>query len=555
MRVERIFSDQRRPTAAEIAALAGRGVEELILVGDGAELAALVAACRAGGIERVVLETAARGIDAEALARAGLGLARLRWNDSEQSLAGARALAAVGVRLEASIAVEQANLERVGDLPRQIAASGLGVSALSVRVARDAPSLADAARAVESIASSARQLGLAVRLDPDAPIPPCSFEKPGRVAHLYALSRGGGARPGFSRVAACASCAVGDRCPGVPDAFLSREPELGEGLHGIAEDRLRRRLSVISSVKEQIERELLTLEICRRPDGSVIPMHTVRVNFHCNQACHFCFVSTHLPPAEDERIREAIVEAGKVSAILALSGGEPTLNPRLEELVRLGKASGAREIELQTNATRLGDPGRIEALTDAGVDVAFVSLHGSTTKISDAVTMAPGTFELTLAGLDAVQASSIALRINFVFCELNRHDFANVVSLVAERWPKAQLSVSFIAPSTDLVPRDRSLVPRYSDVLPEMARGLRLAHELGVPVSGFESMCGLPLCLIPSEMQSALTFAEIPDGLDRGEFEKPEPCAACDLGARCYGVRRGYAELYGTDELRPVHQS
>ena len=28
-------------------------------------------------------------------------------------------------------------------------------------------------------------------------------------------------------------------------------------------------------------------------------------------------------------------------------------------------------------------------------------------------------------------------------------------------------------------------------------------------------------------------------------------CARCAEGARCYGVRRGYAELYGTAELRP----
>jgi hypothetical protein len=412
--------------------------------------------------------------------------------------------------------------------------------------------LEPAARAIEALEAAARRLGISVRLDPDAPIPPCAFSKPARVAHLYALSRGGAERRGFVAISACKRCLIADRCPGVAERLLEREPDLAARLRPIAEDRLRRRLSVISTVDEQIERELVTREVCRRPDGSEMPMHTVRINFHCNQACQFCFVSTHLPAAAEERIRRAIVEAGKAGGILALSGGEPTLNPRLEELARFGKAAGAREIELQTNATRLAGPGRVDALSEAGVDVAFVSLHGSCAEVSDVVTAAPGTFEETARGLDAIQPSRMGLRINFVFCEPNRRDFVNVVRLIAKRWNKAQLSVSFIAPSTDLVPRDRSLVPRYSDVMPELTRGIALARELGVTITGFESMCGLPLCLIPQGRDAYFGYAPIAEGADQGEFVKPSACASCSASDRCFGIRRGYAELWGVDELTPL---
>jgi hypothetical protein len=29
-------------------------------------------------------------------------------------------------------------------------------------------------------------------------------------------------------------------------------------------------------------------------------------------------------------------------------------------------------------------------------------------------------------------------------------------------------------------------------------------------------------------------------------------CASCQLATKCYGVRRSYAALYGTDEMHPV---
>ena len=47
-------------------------------------------------------------------------------------------------------------------------------------------------------------------------------------------------------------------------------------------------------------------------------------------------------------------------------------------------------------------------------------------------------------------------------------------------------------------------------------------------------------------------MVELRPHLSSGEFVKAEVCARCDESRRCYGVRRGYAELYGTSELRPV---
>jgi pyruvate-formate lyase-activating enzyme len=321
-------------------------------------------------------------------------------------------------------------------------------------------------------------------------------------------------------------------------------------MHPIREDRDRRRLTMVASVPEQIARELVTHSV-RYDNGRLVRDEIIRVNFHCNQACTFCFVSTHLPAASDDDVEAAIRAAGARGSHIVLSGGEPTLNRRLPDYLRLARTASGQPATLQTNAVRLDDRALVDALAAAGVSEAFVSLHGATAEISDAITEAPGTFVRTVRGIDNLLAAGIPVVINFVICEANRLETPAIVRLGAARWPKACINFSFVAASTDLVPRDRGLIPRYSDVLPPLAEAAAEAERLGVELVGFESMCGLPLCLVPQSLND-LGLGDLPTDMAGEEFLHTEACAPCQHRTKCWGIRRGYAELYGTSELRTV---
>ncbi len=289
----------------------------------------------------------------------------------------------------------------------------------------------------------------------------------------------------------------------------------------------------------------------RDSTNTLVPEYTVRVNFHCNQACEFCFVSTHLPAAGEAAVREAISSAGRENAVIILSGGEPTLNPKLVEYVRFAKSEGVRAVALQTNAIRLADPELTQSLAAAGVEQAMVSLHGSTAEISDVITSAPGTFDQTVIGIDELAKTSIALRLNFVFCQANYVDFPRVARMVAERWPRAAIVISFVGSHTDVVPRSGHLIPRFTDIMPHLLEGVEIAKRAGVTLFGFDSMCGLPLCLVPASERAEFSEVAVQPDSGGGEFVKGEVCATCAEAERCYGIRSGYAELYGFDELRP----
>lgn len=568
----------RAAVRQRIAEAQGADTREIVLTGGEptlrSDLADLVRRAAAGSA-RVVLETNATRIDepkARDLANAGLALARVQvvaWDaDAADAITrepggfaaavrGLRALVDAGIAIEVTTPIVHRNVAHVAAMPAAIVASGLPVAALVLVVPSTAPdasecaSLGAVAKAIGTVSEECRRVDLPLRLDPTTYVPPCAFERPERVAHLFALNRGNAARPGYERVAECAECLVADRCPGMPAEFL-RPGDLPR-LRPVTELRLRRRLTVVSTVEEQVARELVSLDDVRG-DGTPAEV-TVRVNFRCNQACEFCFVSTHLPSAPETAVRAAIESAARAHAVVVLSGGEPTLNPRLVEYVELASRLGAASVELQSNATRLGNAGLAAALSDAGLQGAMISLHGATAEISDAVTGAPGTFVATLKGVDALIKTPVRVRLNFVFCQENRDDFPAVVDLIAARWPTAGIVFSFVGSHTDVVPRSTTLIPRFSDVMPSLLAGLARARAAGLAVTGFDSMCGMPLCLVPEAERTAFSTGAVPDGAGEGEFVKAASCAGCAETQRCFGVRRGYAELYGTGELRPIAPS
>ena len=562
---------------ARVRDAAAQGPGEVVLSGGEpgmrADLPALVAAARRAGATEVTLETNATlldGAQARALHAAGLTLARVNltaWGPALDAItrdpggfarasAGVAALLDAGVPVEVSAVVVRATLDALGALPAQLV-EGFGprLRGLRVRVPSSAPDPSElvtydvAHAALLAALATARRVSLPFKLAPDSGPPPCAFPQPAAASSLYALTPGAAPRADHVHPPPCDGCALRARCPGVPRAYLARDPLFAP--RPITDDRVRRRLSLIDTVEAQVRRELAQpSRYTDQATGEAVDETLVRVNFHCNQSCAFCFVSTHLPPAADAAVREAIVSAARAGRRVSLTGGEPTLNPRLAEYVALARAHGPHPVALQTNAVRLADPALTDALVRAGVGWAMVSLHADTAALSDALTDAPGTFEQTLLGLDALHRhEAVTLVINFVLMARNRDALRPVVRLVAARWPRAILNVSFVFASSDVVPT--ALVPRYADVLPQLLEALDEARRLGVDVRGFDSMCGVPLCLVPAASRPAL-LAEVPPDYDRGEFVHPAACDGCALRRQCYGLRRSSRDLHGDGELRAV---
>ena len=99
-------------------------------------------------------------------------------------------------------------------------------------------------------------------------------------------------------------------------------------------------------------------------------------------------------------------------------GGEPTLHPRLPELVEHAGQRGFHEIEVFTNATRLHD-GLINCFTRNRVQVA-TSFYADDAEVHDGVTEVAGSWQRTVRGIRAVVAAGIPIRVGVIETDRNQ---------------------------------------------------------------------------------------------------------------------------------------
>ncbi len=108
------------------------------------------------------------------------------------------------------------------------------------------------------------------------------------------------------------------------------------------------------------------------------PVHSIAYG-KCNYRCGFCYFDKWIvdkyPEFTPETFEQKVWELLKYSKNFKFTGGEPTLNPFLPELMRIVKLYGAM-VYLDTNGSR---PDKIKPLIDEGlVDILGISLKGLT---------------------------------------------------------------------------------------------------------------------------------------------------------------------------------
>ena len=281
----------------------------------------------------------------------------------------------------------------------------------------------------------------------------------------------------------------------------------------------------------------------------------IRLNLVCNQTCFFCncdgFAPNVVPsaPAAIESARQ-LGRRGVGSAVI--TGGEPTLNHALLDVVRAARDGGVERIMVQSNAVRLAEPGFSETLRDAGVTALFISLHSQYAAVSDRITGVEGTHALTLRGIDAALGSGLSVTTNFVINALNADEPPAYVAWLRARFAGALSGrvFSFMAPVAAAL-RNLTLMPRIAEIMPPLRSAIDDCVRAGewVRVAG---VCGLPLCVLGGYERFSDEAMNPLDGSLAEDRMKPDSCSACAHVRRCSGVWKKYVEQYGSAEFVPI---
>jgi GTP 3',8-cyclase len=156
-------------------------------------------------------------------------------------------------------------------------------------------------------------------------------------------------------------------------------------------------------------------------------LHDMRISVtdRCNLRCPYCMPREHfgagfafLAPSQllgfDEIVRLARAFCAHGVRKVRLTGGEPLLRPRLEELVRmLRELPQLTELALTTNGLLLAR--KAQALRDAGLDRVTVSLDALEPEAFRAMSDAPLSPARVLEAIDAaLRAGLLPVKVNMV---------------------------------------------------------------------------------------------------------------------------------------------
>lgn len=283
----------------------------------------------------------------------------------------------------------------------------------------------------------------------------------------------------------------------------------------------------------------------------------LRPSLVCNHSCGFCNSVDRTGTDNAARGTDDIFE--NLEAIIALpvtvvaiSGGEPTLQKRLPELVRRLAERGV-EVELQTNGMALGDPAYAAKLRDAGLSRVLISLHSANAEQSDAkITRYEGGWQQTVAGIDEAIRVGFRVDLSHVIHAHNGSETKHFLEFVKGRWgKKVFIRMAFVAPTGAARAAAREYIPPIQDVVPSLVPALEFARREKLRVQ-FVGYCGIPPCLLQPEHEFS-DVVRISGAREYNENHMKLPaCATCRYDNRCPGLWAKYHELHGDPGLRPM---
>ncbi len=286
----------------------------------------------------------------------------------------------------------------------------------------------------------------------------------------------------------------------------------------------------------------------------------LRTTFACNQKCPFCFVpmtGKGADFAEIERELDAQASRSGSRGELTISGGEPTSDPRLPEIIAAARRRGFRRFVLQTNGVYLTRPGLLKTLISLGVKTYLFSFHSHKAAAYDKITGSRGQYLRAVAGLTALlKRSGCSVTVNVVVNAHNYRDLPGLVDFVA-RLGRPDVYFSMInevghqkAPSWTVA---------LEDVEPYLRQAVARCRKAGLSISRSGGESSFPVCLLaePSRHasqrplpQERVRYAEDFSG-EAGVIGRAKlpSCRACPYDLRCVGVPAQYARLYGLAAL------
>jgi MoaA/NifB/PqqE/SkfB family radical SAM enzyme len=237
----------------------------------------------------------------------------------------------------------------------------------------------------------------------------------------------------------------------------------------------------------------------------------------CNLRCEFCYFKDRI--ADHSHPEHAFMSMDKAKKIcrtvrevygnnaVDIQGGEPTIFPQIEELVRYCRDIGLVPT-LITNALALANEDKCKQLRDVGLRDFLVSVQGIGS-VHDHVVGVPGAFAKVVRALENLVKLNIPFRFNSVMSKLAVPQLPAIARL-AELSGASVLNFIAFNPFEDQKAagkRTDSNVPRYADVRTALTIALDHLDCVGIEAN----VRYFPFCMLPERhWKSNYNFKQLP---------------------------------------------
>lgn len=294
----------------------------------------------------------------------------------------------------------------------------------------------------------------------------------------------------------------------------------------------------------------------------------IKVGFTCNNRCKFCVQGNKRERQEDKsssEIKRILEKSRKDHQGVVFTGGEATLREDLPELVKYAHDLGFDTIQIQSNGRRFAYLDYCKEISTSGATQYALALHGSSPKIHDELTEAPGSFAQTVKGVKNLKSLGGQVLMNSVITKINYKDLPRLADLLI-KLEVDQFQLAFIHINNIIFSDPKlieEIVPRKSEVIPYVKEALQKGIDNNVRVMTE----AIPFCFMEGYEKYIAEAGKIPDGaVYDGDFNienytsyrktegkvKVDKCKKCKQFSVCEGPWKEYPAIFGWDEFKPL---
>ena len=278
---------------------------------------------------------------------------------------------------------------------------------------------------------------------------------------------------------------------------------------------------------------------------------TVSVTRRCNQRCGFCSQvdPNAIDPSRAEIRAMLVTHAAEGVREVVITGGEPTMRDDLSDIVRDARVAGIPEVVLETNASRIGSIDAAQALRDAGVTSARVSIV-TTHPARHLELVGRGTHPGQIVrGIQAFLSAGLAVEV--------RLPIALDVPSAAGRL----MGMKHAVPALDsfvLAPIGRgeatlraSTVASREQIAEEIGDAWDAARKTGVRLS-LAPEHPLPPCVVELPQRARRLLATALSETESAPNAACDACSVCALNTRCRVSARQLHRAAGNSPVQPI---